>query len=375
MKTIYLDHNATSPLLPAAQAVMIDIWNVPLNSSSIHQNGRSARKLMEDARNGILTQLGATNARLIFTASGTEANNLAMHGIENIAILISAVEHHSVLKSANYTGLIPVDANGVVRLEALENLLKIGGKKPLVSVMLANNETGVIQPIKEIVALSKKYGALVHTDAVQAFGKIPVSFDDLGVDMMTVSAHKLGGPVGAAALIVKKPLLVKAQIKGGGQEQSFRAGTENVAAIVGFAAAASARKNQGANDNIRALRDWLEAELEGYTGMSLVFGKDVERLPNTSCLHMPNVANEIQLMHFDMAGIAVSAGSACSSGKVEASHVLLAQNVKSSEALETIRISLGAETTKNELIQFIKSWQQLYQRTHTNHPRIQQATR
>lgn len=365
MAVTYLDHNATSPLCKEAQQAMLYAWQAPLNPSSLHQFGRGARKLMEDARDTLLTAVNTENCRLIFTASGTEANNLAMKGLEGIDIFVSAIEHPSILKSANYAGIIPVDEHGVVRLDALEKLLKSSEKKPLISVMLANNETGVIQPIKEIAALAKEYGAYVHTDAVQAFGKIPVSMAELGVDILTISAHKIGGPVGAAALIIKKNLPLKAQIHGGGQEQSFRAGTENVAAITAFAAATKAKNMLYANDNIRALRDWMENELETIAGTELVIAKTSPRLPNTSCIMMPGVSNETQLMHFDMAGIAVSAGSACSSGKVEASHVLLAQGIEKEQASQTIRVSIAATTTKEELNKFIESWATLWKRSST----------
>lgn len=356
----YLDHNATTPMCRQAQEAMSLVWNMPLNASSIHSYGRNARKLLEESKESILSAAGASETRLITTSSGTEANNLAMKGLDNVDILVSAIEHLSILKSADYSGVIPVDENGIIRLDALENLLKNNTRKTLISVMLANNETGTIQPIKEVVMIAKKYGAYVHSDAIQAFGKIPVSMDDLGVDMITISAHKLGGPIGSAALLVKKPLTLKAQITGGGQEQGFRSGTENVAAIIGFSSAVESRKKLGANDNIRALRDWMEDRLEKIAGNGIIISKNSSRLPNTCCIQMPNVSNETQLIHFDMENIAVSAGSACSSGKVEISHVLLAAGIDKEIASQTIRVSLGVNTKRNEIEKFINSWEKLY---------------
>ncbi|MDE3016984.1 MAG: aminotransferase class V-fold PLP-dependent enzyme, partial [Pseudomonadota bacterium] len=263
----------------------------------------------------------------------------------------------------------PVTSSGIVDLSALDRLLA-GGGPALVSVMLANNETGIIQPIKEVSELTKKYGALLHCDAAQGFGKIPVDFGVLGCDLMTLAAHKCGGPVGAAALVVRRDLPVLPPLTGGGQESGRRAGTENVAAIAGFARAVELFDFR----HMKALRGWLdemEAEISspgmGQAGGGMVFGKSVSRLPNTSCIAMPGVSNEVQLMDFDLNGFAVSAGSACSSGRIEPSHVLAAMGVPEASSRSAIRISGGRQTTEQDITSFTEAWKRMYQRLSRRH--------
>ncbi|MBC8036379.1 MAG: cysteine desulfurase [Rhizobiales bacterium] len=348
----YLDHNATSPLRPSAKAAILAAMEVTGNASSVHQEGRAARKLLDDSRETIARAIGAIAPMISFTSGGSEANNLALKSAPVERILVSAIEHPAVLKSAKASGkpvlVIPVTAEGVVDLEALAKLLE--GPKALVSVMLANNETGVIQPVREVAALAHAHGALVHTDAVQALGKTPVNFGLLGVDMMTLAAHKIGGPAGVGALVVRDGLALEPQIHGGGQELRRRAGTENLAGIAGFAAIA--RENML---DVKALRDQIESALEG----AVIFGRNALRLPNTVCFTHPGMSAETLLMNFDLEGVAVSSGSACSSGKVAKSHVLAAMGVVPDIARGAIRVTLGWNTTAENVEHFIAVWRRI----------------
>lgn len=350
----YLDHNATSPLRPEAKAAMLGAMDLAGNASSVHGEGRSARKLLDDAREHVARAVGAIAPMVVFTSGGSEANNMALKGAPVERLIVSAIEHPSVLETAKASGklvaVIPVTGDGVIDLAALEALLK--GPKALVSVMLANNETGVIQPVAEAVRLAQAHGHLVHTDAVQGLGKIPVNVGLLGVDLMTLSAHKLGGPAGAGALIVRDGLALEPLIHGGGQELRRRAGTENLAALAGFGAVAQARMT------VKALRDRLEAALDG----AVVFGQAANRLPNTTCFAMPGMNAETLLMAFDLEGIAVSSGSACSSGKVAKSHVLAAMGVAPEISQAAIRVSLGWDTQDHHIDHFTAAWRKIRDR-------------
>jgi cysteine desulfurase len=347
----YLDHNATSPARPVVLEAVVEALRAGGNPSSVHRSGRAARARIDKARRQVAGLVGALPAEVVFTSGGTEANNMALRGHERV--LVSAIEHESILKAVPGAERIPVDGNGVVDLAALEQML--AGKPALVSVMFANNETGVIQPIAEVVRLAGAAGALVHCDAVQAAGKVPVDLHGLGVDYLSLSAHKLGGPTGVGGLVIRGGAPFAGDRVGGGQESYRRAGTENVAGIVGFGAAAEASR---AGLDVPALRDRLEAGLP----MATVHGRKAARLPNTSCLSMPGVKAETQVMALDLAGIAVSAGSACSSGKVTRSAVLTAMGVDSAEAETAIRISCGWNTVFEDIERLIAAWQGLYLR-------------
>lgn len=352
MSLVYLDYNATSPLRAEVRARMLSLLEAPYNPSSVHAYGREAKKQLENARATIASFIGAFPNEIIFTASGSEANNMAVSGFPGRRVLVSAIEHSSVLRACD-AEQIPVDASGVVDLSKLDGMLA-GKTDGLVSVMLANNETGVIQPIAEIAAICKKHGALLHCDAVQGLGKIQVDFGLLGADMLTLSAHKCGGPIGAAALVLKQNLAIQALIRGGGQELGRRAGTENVAAIAGFAEALE----RSDLHQMQQLRGWLDKMEKFMIGDgAIVFGKDAARLPNTSCVSMPNVGNEVQLMDFDLKGYAVSAGSACSSGRIEPSYVLKAMGAGEA-AKYAIRISGGWNTKEKEIENFLGAWMQ-----------------
>ncbi len=339
----YLDHNATSPLRPSAKAAMLAAMDIVGNASSVHLEGRTAHRLLDESRETIARALGVIAPMVVFTSGGSEANNLAVKGYERV--LVSAVEHPSAQVAAGKPEIIPVTPDGVVDLDALKTMLP--GPRALICVMLANNETGVIQPLREIVGLAKEHGAVVHTDAVQMFGKLPLNFGLLGVDMMTVSAHKLGGPMGIGALVIRDGLALQPLIHGGGQELRRRAGTENLVAIAGFAAAASEQPAQ-----LKSLRNELEAAL----GEAIIFGQGAERLPNTTCFAVPGMNAETLLMAFDLDGIAVSSGSACSSGKVAKSHVLAGMGVAEEISLAAIRVSLGWNTTSQDIEHFIAVW-------------------
>ena len=351
----YLDHNATSPLRPAVKDAMRAAMDLDGNASSVHKEGRAARKLLDDSRETIARELGVIAPMIVFTSGGSEANNIAIKSSPVERLLISGIEHPAVIESARAAkkpaGFIPVTPEGIVDLEALSKML--AGPKALVSVMLANNETGVIQPIREIVALAQSHGALVHTDAVQAFGKMPVNFGLLGVDMMTIAAHKVGGPTAVGALVVRDGLPLEPLVHGGGQELRRRAGTENLVGIAGFASVAKEK-----HLNVKALRDQLEEELE----TSVIFGKDSPRLSNTSYFAQPGMSAETLLMNFDLEGIAVSSGSACSSGKVTKSHVLSAMAVAPELAKGAIRVSLGWNTASEHIEHFIAVWRSLLAR-------------
>lgn len=353
----YLDHNATSPLRPAAFDAMVEAMRVGGNPSSVHAAGRKARAIVDKARREVASLVGASPGETIFTSGGTEANNLALLGTGRRRVLVSAVEHDSVRRAAPRAETLPVDGDGVVDLGALEVALAASPEPALVSVMLANNETGVLQPIGEVVRLARAAGALVHCDAVQGAGKVSVDVRELGVDYLSVSAHKLGGPTGVGALIVRKAAPLVPDRRGGGQESNRRAGTENVAGIAGFAAAAQA---SGRGLDVVEMRDRLELALVQTARDARIYGANAPRLGNTTCISMPGVPAETQVMALDLAGVCISAGAACSSGKVQQSPVLTAMGVPAAEAASAIRVSLGWNSEAGDIERLITAWQSLY---------------
>lgn len=355
---IYLDYNATAPMLPQVKDAMTALLGEALNPSSVHAGGRKAKKLLEDARRDIAQALGAFPNEVLFTASGTEANNMVLHAFKDRPLLVSAIEHASVGKTGSLLGaaVIPVDHNGVVKLDALASQLEALGKPALVSVMLANNETGVIEPIPEIADLVHQHGGLLHVDAVQGLGKIRVDWGLLKADMLTLSSHKVGGPMGAAALLVRNDLPIKPLLTGGKQELGRRASTENIAAIHGFAVAVKAMADCYDAKRQLALRKVLESEMRAAAPNARQYVFNVPQLPNTLMIEMPGVTSETQLMYFDLAGFAISAGSACNSGRVEASSVLLAMGEDIKTASCVIRVSLGWATTDEDVHAFADMW-------------------
>lgn len=353
----YLDHNATSPLRPAAFDAMVEALQAGGNPSSIHGVGRKARAIVEKARREVAALVGAAPAQAIFTSGGTEANNLALSGAGRRRVLVSAIEHDSVRRAVPQAEILPVDGDGILDLAALEHALAASVEPALVSVMLANNETGVLQPIGEVMRLARAAGALVHCDAVQGAGKVPVDFQGLGVDYLSLSAHKLGGPTGVGALVIRSNAPLRQDRLGGGQESNRRAGTENVAGIAGFGAAAV---EAAAGLDVTALRDGLEFALVEIAAEARIFGANAARIGNTTCISMPGVPAETQVVALDLAGVCISAGAACSSGKVQRSPVLEAMGVPVGEAACAIRISLGWNSEAADIERLIGAWQDLY---------------
>lgn len=364
---IYLDHNATSPLHPCAIEAMAARLGAPLNPSSVHGEGRMGRKIVEISRAEVARLAGADPKAVTFTGGGTEANNTALSpevrfGSERRIfgpLFVSAIEHPCVLAGGRFAKedirLLPVDGNGVLLLPALEEAID-GLDAPFVSVMLANNETGTIQPIGEIAAAVHARGGFLHVDAVQAAGKIAIDIFELEADSMSLSAHKIGGPQGVGALIRRgSGTGVPALMRGGGQELGYRGGTENVAGIEGFAKAAQAAlADMGArHERLRGLQMRLEEGLKALSGDIEIFGAGAARLSNTTCFSLPGRRAETAVISYDMAGIAISSGSACSSGKVGASHVLKAMGVADEAAMGAIRVSTGWNTGEADIDAFL----------------------
>ena len=355
----YLDHNATSHVRPEAREALLAALDAIGNGSSVHAEGRAARGTMDAARGRVAALVGANPSGVVFTSSGTEADALALTPhyrraetpVVFDALLVSAVEHAAVLRGHRFAPeqveVLPVDARGRLRLDGLDAALArhaAAGRRVVLSLMVANNETGVLQPVAEAARRAHEQGALVHTDAVQAAGRIPLSLSALGADLMSVSAHKLGGAPGAGALILADPDLRPASLIGGGaQERGRRAGSENVPAIAAFGAAAERAGASVDADGVRinGLRERLEDALRSEFPELVLLVGDVDRLPNTSCFALPGVPAETTVIALDLAGLAVSAGAACSSGKVAASHVLGAMGVPERIARSAFRLSFG----------------------------------
>ncbi len=360
----YLDWNATAPLRPEAAAAMSKALGRWGNPSSVHRRGRATRQTIERAREAVAGLLGDVDpSGVIFVSGGTEANHLALLGAGRERVLVSAIEHDSVRHAVPDAEIIPVGPEGILSLDAFERLLAADARPALVSVMHANNETGVIQPVAEIAAIARRHGALFHCDAVQAAGKVALEVGSVCADLVTLSAHKIGGPPGVGALFVTGEVELAPLLRGGGQEHRRRAGTENVAGIVGFAAAATAAAAELAvYDRVGGLRNGLEAEIASIARDAVVLGAGANRLPNTSAIAMPGVAAETQVVALDLDGVMVSAGAACSSGKVGPSHVLAAMRVAPAIAASTIRVSLGWSSTEAEIDHFLRAWTGLYRR-------------
>src|SRR5436190_8242727 len=359
----YLDWNATAKLRPEAKAAVTAALDVTGNPSSVHAAGRAARRLIEDARDKVAALVGVTARDVVFTSGGTEANMLALAPALGEVLLISAIEHPSVRSGGRFAAAedIAVTAAGVVDLVALERQLA-GRSRPLVSLMLANNETGVIQPVAEAAALVHAAGGLLHVDAVQGPGRIACDFKALGADLMTLSSHKIGGPQGVGALIRRDGLVVDPQIKGGGQERGARAGTENVAGIAGFGAAAEAVRQGWAEEAARmaVLRDRFEAGMRAVAPGAVIFGREAVRLPNTTLFSVSGMKAETAVIAFDLEGVAVSSGAACSSGQVSPSHVLAAMGVSAPLARAAVRVSLGPTTSESDVNRFLEAWRKLF---------------
>ena len=376
---IYLDYNATAPVRPAAKLAVMAALDHVGNASSIHQEGRKARGLMEAAREQVAKLINAQSKEITFTSGGTESNNLVLASDLGAlgkkqplaATLLSATEHPSLIKAQELSPrpveLINVDENGILDLAHLEQLLQAWQQKSdlpvLVSVMLVNNETGVIQPMQEITALVHKYRGFIHADAIQALGKVEINFETMNVDLLSLSSHKIGGPQGAGALVIRLGMLVDSYVKGGGQELGLRAGTENIPAISGFGAAAQECREELKNKNqYNEMRQELEAKIKQISPAAVIFATAVDRVATTSCFAIEGLTAERALMSFDLGGIAISSGSACSSGKVSQSHVLKAMGINDDVALCALRLSFGWNTKPQELDMFIEEYTKIYQR-------------
>jgi len=368
---IYLDWNATAPLRREAREAMAAAWDLDGNPSSVHAEGRHARRLVEEARAGLARAVGALPRNVVFTSGGTEANALALtpglrrdSGLPVERLLVSAIEHASVLAGGRFPaqaiGTIGVTGSGVLDLDRLRALLQ-SGPPALVSVMLANNETGAVQPVAEAAEIVHAAGGLLHVDAIQAFGKIYFDINGLNADLITVSGHKIGGPKGVGAVVLAEGVRgLEPLLRGGGQELGRRAGTENVAGIAGFGAAVKAAMDSLRNDAIRFenLRNRLETGLRQTPG-AIVFADDVPRLPNTTLFTVPGLKAETAVIGFDLEGIAVSSGSACSSGKVQPSHVLKAMGFGPEAAQGAVRLSLGWSTSSADIDRCLEAWRKL----------------
>lgn len=364
VKPIYLDFNATSLPVKKVEEAISQALSFAGNPSSLHSHGQRSKKYLTAVRQKLATMIDAQQNEIYFTGSGTQANAMVILGVPSSFILTSSIEHAAVIENLRYCKSgkykeIPVSHDGIINLEHLEKCLKKAPKPCLVSVMLANNETGVIQPIKEVVQIAKKHGAWVHTDAVQALGKIPISFKELGVDLMTLSSHKAGGPQGVGVFIKKDTVPFNPLYFGGGQERGVHPGTENLWGVLGFSAALDSI-DLPAYKKLARLRDNMESTLQRKVPEIKIPSKRVDRLPNTSCLCMPGVSSSIQLIALDLAGISVSAGSACSSGKMKYTAVLKSMGYEEKDARTALRVSLGWSTTEQEIAFFAEEWLRIY---------------
>jgi cysteine desulfurase len=372
----YLDYNATAPLRPEVREAVIEALSLYGNPSSVHTEGRAARAAIEDARAKVARLVGAGPEDVIFTSGGSEANALALAAQAGEAwhCYLSAVEHSSVLSGGRFypetTTTVPVTSDGVIDLEVLAKELEKhawGGWRPLVSLMAANNETGAIQPVANAARITHGADGLLHSDAIQAAGRIPLDIKTMGADMLTLSAHKMGGPKGVGALVLAEGVSVEPLVKGGDQERRRRAGTENVAGIVGFGVAAELTlADLDKMDAVARLRDALEEGVRAVAQEAVVFSAGVPRLPNTACIGVPGAKAETLVIGLDLAGVAVSAGSACSSGKVEASHVLAAMGAAPELRQGAIRVSLGFGTKNTDIQTFLVAFSELIKRLEQN---------
>ena len=367
MSRTYLDYNATAPLRPEAREALLAALDIG-NPSSVHEEGRKARALVEAARADVAALVSAPAETVIFTSGGTEACNLAL-GLRQAPageikrLLVSAIEHSAVLAAAEESvlpvELLPVTADGVVDMAALDAALQ-DETPALVCVMLANNETGTIQPIAEIAAKTRAHGSLLFCDAVQAAGKMPIDIFALGVDVLSLSGHKLGAPMGIGALVTRPAVVVPPQLLGGGQELGRRAGSENISGIAAFAAAAkAAMRDLDDFENLADLRDDMEAALLAVQPQTEIFGKHADRLANTSCFALGGLNSETLVMALDLAGVSVSAGSACSSGKVSRSHVLAAMQAETHISRGVLRVSLGWQSNREDTEKLVDEWSKL----------------
>ena len=370
-QSTYLDYNATVPILADVKDAVIECMNLgPLNASSIHSFGRKGKNIIETSRENISDLINVKVEDIIFTSSATEATNLLFNNFETI--IVSAIEHLAVLSSSKSNLVVKVNKNGLIDLNSLEDLLKTQTshkQNVLVSIMWVNNETGVIQPIDDVIGLARKYGCFIHCDAAQALGKVKIDLKKNDLDFVTLSGHKIGAPSGIGALVVNNNFHLSAQIFGGGQEKGMRAGTENILGICGFGIAANilSKATDESFNEITTLRDYLIKKIKSLRPETVLFGEGSSRVNNTILIALPNIPGDLSIMKLDLEGFAVSSGSACSSGKISESHVINAMNFKNL-ASNSIRISLPPNTnmlkrenliTTNELDRLAQCWSNL----------------
>jgi cysteine desulfurase len=368
---VYLDWNATTPLRPEAKAAIAQAWELAGNPSSVHAEGRQARRMVEDARTALAAAVGAAPRSVVFTSGGTEANALALTPGARRAgerpvqrLLVSAIEHASVLSVGRFAPdlvhRIGVTPDGLIDLDQLRRALE-NGPTALVSIMAANNETGAVQPVAAAAEIVHSAGSLLHVDAIQALGKLPFDIKELGADLVSLSAHKIGGPKGIGALIAAEGIEgIDPLLRGGGQERGHRAGTENVVGIAGFGAAVAMAVGSLEEDTARLeiLRNRLERGLKQTSG-TIIFSEKIPRIPNTTLFTVPGLRAETAVIGFDLAGIAVSSGAACSSGKVQPSHVLEAMGFGPKIAQGAVRLSLGWSTSEADIDRCLEAWRKL----------------
>ncbi len=362
---IYFDNNATTKINTRALELMNEIYKTPFNNSSTHQLGQIAAKHVNQAKDKIANLLNSQNYQIIFNSGATESNNMALKAFENYHIITCSTEHLSILQPAQTQNatIINVDENGLIKLDELETTLKnLDSKNFLVSIMLANNETGVIQPLKEIAKLTHQYGGLIHSDITQGVGKIKIDLEDINIDLASTSSHKINGPQGVGALLTRNGLQINPLMYGGTQEDGKRPGTSNIAGIVGFGESCKiAGEKLEIYQDTANLRDYLENQLQKIANDNVtIFSKSIKRLPNTSFFATKNLDNQTLLMTLDLNNIAVSTGSACSSGVVKSSNTLKNMGINEKTAKQAIRVSLGQENNRQEIDKFIEIWQKLY---------------
>lgn len=363
--TVYLDYNATTPIKPEVVELVCEVMRTVGNASSVHGFGRTARKRVETAREQVAALTGTDPNYVVFTSGATESNNAVLKHFQGKRILVSAIEHPAVRNALPGVEFIPVTRDGVVDITAFEKMLSEGEPPALVSVMMVNNETGVIQPVAEIARMAKvkHKDVFVHTDAVQAAGRIKIDFPALHVDYMSLSGHKMGGPQGVGALIIAPGAPEAKLLAGGGQEKRRRAGTENVAGIAGFGLGAELAANGIEKyQRLEKWRDRLETEIKNIAPEMSIYGRNAPRVANTTALCLAGLPAETQLLSLDLEGIAVSSGSACSSGTFKPSPILQAMGANESEASSTLRISTGWDSKESDIDRFIEAWGKIYQR-------------
>lgn len=363
LETVYLDYNAGAPPRPCVLNRLRTWPAEAANPSSLHGPGRTARGMIETARADVAALVGADPAQVVFNSGATEGNNTVLASFTGRRILVSAIEHPSVLEAAPDAERIPVTPEGVIDLEALEPLIKTGSPPALLCVMLVNNETGVIQPVDDVIRLARRCNAAVLIDAAQAAGRIPLDMRVIGADFMTFSAHKIGGLPGVGALVLGNCIPPPVLLRGGGQEHRARAGTENVPGIVAFGLAArDAKSGLATYADLATLRNTLESHVESRAPETVFFGRSSPRVPNTSLFAVPGLPSQTALIHMDLAGISISSGSACSSGVVRPSAVLRAMSVPETFAPCALRVSLGWGTTGGDVDRFIAAFDTMIDR-------------